>query len=78
MPRNPGELWSLMIHVYGRKETLMSVPPVAAQGGQLVPRGSVVFDLEIHDAEGYAALPPRWPGEHFWLPATSPKAPKVL
>jgi hypothetical protein len=56
----------------------MSVPPVAAQGGQLVPRGSVVFDLEIHDAEGYAALPPRWPGEHFWLPATSPKAPKVL
>jgi len=50
MPRNPGELWSLVIHVNARKELyLMSVPSVAAQGGQLVPRGCVVFDLEIHE-----------------------------
>src|SRR5260370_32255238 len=33
----------------------MSLSPVAAQRGQLVPRGYVVFDLEIHDANGYAA-----------------------
>jgi uncharacterized protein (DUF1330 family) len=33
----------------------MPVPPVAAQGGQLAPKGYVVFDLDIHDAEGYAA-----------------------
>src|SRR5260370_38757002 len=33
----------------------MSLSPVSAQRGQLVPRGYVVFDLEIHDADGYAA-----------------------
>jgi len=37
------------------KGSLMSVSPVPARRGQLVPSGYVLFDLEIHDADGYAA-----------------------
>lgn len=39
-----------------RKGSLMSAPsPAAAESPCPAPRGYVVFDLEIHDPDGYAA-----------------------